>query len=179
MIPMPAPSVPYNACPHCAREPASCPDRETCALCRCDYCERKRRFVVLVCGGRDFDDRAMVWGMLDSLHAMRPITRIVHGDAKGADKLASDWARSRGVGQDRFPADWKNLGRSAGPLRNAEMLAKSKPDLCVAFPGRRGTADMMRRATREKVSVLLVRSDGSLRSNSTPQPSRLDAQGGC
>lgn len=135
--------------------------------------------MVLVCGGRDFGDKGMVWGMLDSLHAMRPITRIVHGDAKGADKLASDWARSRGVGQDRFPADWKNLGRSAGPIRNAEMLVKSRPDLCVAFPGRRGTADMMRRATRAKVAVMTVRSDGSLGSDGTTQPSRLDAQGGC
>lgn len=113
--------------------------------------------MVLVCGGRDFNDKDMVWRELDKLHAERSITRIVHGDAKGADKLASDWARSRGVGQGRFPADWKNLGRSAGPLRNAEMLAKSKPDLCLAFPGRRGTADMMRRAERAGVNVLLAR----------------------
>lgn len=113
--------------------------------------------MVLVCGGRDFNDKDMVWGILDSLHAMRPITRIVHGAAKGADSLAGDWARSRGVPQDRYPADWKQHGRAAGPLRNAEMLVKSKPSLCLAFPGRRGTADMMRRAERAGVAVMLAR----------------------
>lgn len=39
----PAPSLAYGSCPHCAKPPAQCPSADACALCRCDYCERKRR----------------------------------------------------------------------------------------------------------------------------------------
>ena len=44
------------------------------------------------------------------------------------------------------PADWKQYGRGAGPIRNREMLQYSEPDIVVAFPGGAGTADMIRAA---------------------------------
>ena len=156
MIPATHGGLRYGSCPHCAQQPEHCLDHETCALCRCDFCEGRRRFVVLVCGGRDVGDQRMVWDALDGLHADRRITRIVHGDARGADCLASAWAMSRRVPQDRYPADWKRHGRVAGPIRNAAMLAKSRPDLCVAFPGGRGTTDMVGRCRAACVPVLLA-----------------------
>ena len=45
-----------------------------------------------------------------------------------------------------FPADWKVRGRAAGHIRNQQMLDEGRPHLVVAFPGGRGTADMVRRA---------------------------------
>jgi len=58
---------------------------------------------------------------------------LVHGACHwGADVLADRWARRRGVAVERWPADWARLGRRAGMLRNAGMVA-SRPDRCVAF----------------------------------------------
>jgi len=78
---------------------------------------------------------------------------IIHGDAPGADQLADKWARLSQVAVRRHPADWTELGRAAGPIRNQEMLEEEKPDIVVAFPGGRGTADMVIRAREAGVPV--------------------------
>jgi hypothetical protein len=53
----------------------------------------------------------------------------------------------------------KKHGRAARPIRNQRMLDEGKPDLVVAFPGGRGTTDMIRRAERAGVPVRQVQQD--------------------
>jgi hypothetical protein len=105
---------------------------------------------VLVCGGRDFTDLGRVWSMLDTYHNMPgaggPITLVIHGAAKGADELAAEWARSNRVEQRAFHADWQTHGKAAGPIRNRAMLDEGKPNLVIAFPGGKGTANMVMQA---------------------------------
>lgn len=109
---------------------------------------------ILVCGGRDYNDQAMAFGVLDMLAEELVINAIIQGDCPtGADKLARLWAISRNEHFDRFPADWRKHGRAAGPLRNQQMLDVGKPTLVLAFPGGRGTADMVRRARAAGVPV--------------------------
>lgn len=106
---------------------------------------------VLVCGGRDYDDRAKVFAELDRLNPQF----IIHGNARGADALAHEWAianRRHGVA---CPAHWARDGKRAGPLRNQRMLGHL-PDVVVAFPGGKGTADMVSRARKAGVKVLEV-----------------------
>jgi aspartokinase-like uncharacterized kinase len=112
--------------------------------------------VALVCGGRDFADLGAVWSQLDALHGLSGVRLLIQGGATGADDLASSWAQFNGVPQRKFPADWKAHGRAAGPLRNQQMLTEGKPDLVIAFPGGKGTADMVRRARAAGVEVLEV-----------------------
>jgi hypothetical protein len=107
---------------------------------------------VLVCGGRDFSDDALLNTKLDALHAERPISLLLSGGTRGAGTLAVKWAQQRGITTVVYQADWK-LGLKAGPVRNQQMLDLGKPDLVVAFPGGRGTADMMARALKAKVQV--------------------------
>lgn len=106
---------------------------------------------VLVCGGRDFKDFDRVVVVLDNLDP--PATLIIHGGAPGADQCAGAWAERRGIPTLRFPAEWEKYGRRAGPRRNQRMLDEGKPDLVVAFPGGRGTADMLARADKAGVVV--------------------------
>ena len=104
-------------------------------------------FRVLVCGGRDYTDRAKVWKVLNRLHADKTITLVIDGVAVGADTLGWLWAINHDVHSLRFPAQWKKYGRSAGPVRNTQMLDEGKPDLIIAFPGGRGTENMVIQAT--------------------------------
>ena len=107
--------------------------------------------VVLVCGGRDFKDRNRLYAVLDGL---KPGV-IVHGGAKGADSLAGEWARDRGVEERVYPANWEKYGKTAGPIRNREMLCSEPIDTVVAFPGGSGTAHMVSLASaKEGVRVL-------------------------
>ena len=111
---------------------------------------------VLVCGGRDYDDRERVFSILDVAHMANPIIELIHGDAPGADKLADEWARGK-VAIRAFPAPWETLGRRAGPIRNQKMLDEGKPHMVIAFPGGSGTADMVKRAEKAGVPVVRVR----------------------
>ncbi|AWN47210.1 hypothetical protein DK419_13510 [Methylobacterium terrae] len=113
---------------------------------------------VLVCGGRDYatKDRRQMLDVAFRLGALSdergPLT-IIEGGASGADAAAYFWATIWGVDVETFPADWAQDGRAAGPMRNARMLREARPDLVLAFPGGRGTADMVRRARAAGVPV--------------------------
>ena len=74
----------------------------------------------------------------------------------GADTLGAEWAKAQGIPCEVYMADWEGLGRKAGPIRNQRMLDEGKPDLVVAFPGGRGTADMVRRARSAGLDVLEI-----------------------
>lgn len=115
--------------------------------------------IVLVCGGRDYYNKTASYNALDQLHIRlfrdqkRGITLILQGGAKGADWLARQWADDRGIACREYEADWNTHGRAAGPIRNQQMLDEGKPDVVVAFPGGRGTADMIARAQRAGLTV--------------------------
>lgn len=98
---------------------------------------------LLVCGGRDYKDRGRVFRMLDGIHAKHRIAVVIEGRCPlgGADRFAQQWAEMRGVENIGFPM----IGR-AGPARNSKMLSEGHPTHCLAFPGGRGTADMVRKA---------------------------------
>lgn len=109
---------------------------------------------IIVCGGRTYDNRKALNKSLNAIHEQTPITCIIDGDAKGADWLASEWARKRGICNVRVPANWHVLGKRAGPIRNAWMLEHCCPDAVVAFPGGSGTDNMVTQAHDAGVSVI-------------------------
>lgn len=109
---------------------------------------------VLVCGGRNFTDATAVYEALDRIHARTRITCIIEGGATGADYLASRWSAVRDIDDHaRYCADWALHGKGAGPIRNQKMIDEGKPNLVVAFPGDRGTADMVQRAKAAGIPV--------------------------
>lgn len=129
---------------------------------------------VLVCGGRGYGEVPdgcpaeqyrnyrvkaerecfILFETLDHLHAERKFTVLINGAAKGADRHALRWALPRRLLINSYKPDWKTLGKAAGPIRNQMMVEVGKPDLVVAFPGGRGTADMISRAKAAGVSVV-------------------------
>lgn len=108
---------------------------------------------VLVCGGRDYADANTMKRVLGTFHTLNPIAVLIHGGAPGADTMAGIWALYNGITERVFLANWKDLGKKAGPIRNQQMLDEGKPDLVIAFPGGSGTSDMIRRAEKAGVTV--------------------------
>lgn len=111
-------------------------------------------FRLLVCGGRDYIDRPMIHFYLNAaLENLGDSLVLIAGGARGADSLAEEWARDHEVPVKVFQADWDTHGRKAGPIRNQLMLDEGKPTAVLAFPGGKGTADMIDRATKADVPV--------------------------
>ena len=119
-----------------------------------EQAERATGLRIIVCGGRAFRDCAFVDRTLDELHAKSPIRHLFHGNAAGVDSFAGYWAqRKPGVSEHAVPAQWSKYGLRAGPIRNQKMLGNN-PHLVIAFPGGKGTADMVSRARKAGVTVI-------------------------
>ena len=84
---------------------------------------------------------------------------VIQGGAPGADRWAREWVHQQSPGQEvtlvSVPADWEKWDTAAGPKRN-QMMLDQKPDIILAFPGGRGTADMIARAEQAGVEVVKV-----------------------
>ena len=117
---------------------------------------------VLICGGRDFDDYHSFWYSMNDISDKfdfdnkQPIT-IIQGGAKGADAFARTYAIECGFELENYEANWSKYGPGAGPIRNQQMIDEGKPDLVIAFPGGKGTADMIRRARKAKIKVIEIK----------------------
>jgi hypothetical protein len=104
---------------------------------------------ILVCGGRDYARRDEVFRVLDDVQAQSPgHLEIIHGAARGADSLAGAWAMARGAAVRIF--------RPEREMRGGLMLEDGSPHLVVAFPGGKGTADMVRQAKAAGVKVIEI-----------------------
>jgi len=111
-----------------------------------------KEFRVLVCGGREHADRVRVGKVLDAgLAGAQSVGKdlvIIHGNARGADLLADQYAREKSLAVIPFAADWDTHGKRAGFIRNKQMLDEGKPHAVIAFPGGVGTRMMVGLAKR-------------------------------
>jgi hypothetical protein len=70
--------------------------------------------------------------------------------------VAGRWAHETNTPCECYRAEWLLYGKAAGPMRNQAMLHRSKPDAVLAFPGGKGTADMVKRAERVGIRVIRI-----------------------
>ena len=114
---------------------------------------------VLICGARDYDNRVKIAEQIISLATAHRDLLVISGAAPGADSLAAEVARENDVHVAEVKALWATRHRGAGPQRNKVMLAM-EPDLVLAFhpdlENSKGTADMVKRARRAGVSVMVI-----------------------
>lgn len=111
----------------------------------------------IVCGGRDFNNYEAVADALSMVAKVYNITTIVQGGARGADLLARKWAVDKGIPFEQYDAEWDKYGKTAGLIRNQQMLDESGATIVVAFPGGNGTYDMVTRARRtEGVTIVNI-----------------------
>ena len=107
---------------------------------------------VLICGGRDYADTKRVRETVISL-AEEGFDQIIEGGATGADTLAREAGWYFELDVVTYWANWGKYGKSGGGIRNHKMLTDGMPQLVVAFPGGRGTADMVGQALAYGVEV--------------------------
>lgn len=94
---------------------------------------KKRKIRVAIVGGRDFTDYDMMKNNVNKFLESAKIVPscIVSGGANGADTLAERYADEKGIKKVIFPADWDKYGKSAGYMRNKDII--NNCDICFAF----------------------------------------------
>lgn len=114
---------------------------------------------ILITGSRSHDSPEMIHKALDeeTRHIFdKSSVTIIQGECPygGADKFASQWAEINGAVDESYPADFKKLGKKAGPLRNQKMV-NSGANICLAFPtdDSRGTWDCVKKAKEANIPV--------------------------
>lgn len=112
---------------------------------------------VIICGGRDLDDKEFVFSQLDKINQLYDLTFIITGGARGADFWANMWAAHNHKEVRVYQADWEKLGRAAGIIRNKQMLTDAKPELVIAFEGGKGTENMVKIATKAGIPVVEIK----------------------
>ncbi len=118
---------------------------------------------VLVCGSRDWSDPLPIRALIAHL----PLgTTVVAGGARGADRIAAEEARAKGLWVEEYPVtrvDWHEYGKSAGPLRNERMI-KSGVQIVHAFSDHlttsNGTLDTVLRARRDGIEIAIHAHEG-------------------
>jgi len=109
---------------------------------------------VIVTGGREFNNEEFVKKILNDFHSKNCITELAQGGARGVDTIAARWAKDLGIPIKTYYADWNRYGHLAGPLRNEEMANDFKPDIVLAFPGEKGTRNMIKIASKLKIEII-------------------------
>ncbi len=86
---------------------------------------------LMTCGSRSVSDKELVFSELDKFRKKNPSLALISGGAKGADTIAEEWAKARGVPITQYKPDWKKYGRGAGIVRNKKMVLAA--DFVIAF----------------------------------------------
>jgi hypothetical protein len=119
---------------------------------------------IIICGSRNWADRERIADRLYDLEGLDqftyPIT-IVHGNAKGADRIAHQEAQKLGLLVEPHPYQpfiSPTVSAKRAPLERNTHMAALGADLCIAFwDGRStGTRDMLDKAEAAGIPVEVI-----------------------
>lgn len=139
--------------------------------------------VLLICGSRNLRKKEYIKDIQAAIDTfgLSNVRLIVSGCARGIDELAIEWAQKKMIPVQKFPADWKRLGNSAGSRRNIKMaeylIEKSLEGhkvYALALPDgyeSRGTNHMISCCIARGITVYIWRAIGGV----FPTPEEVDA----
>jgi len=123
-------------------------------------------FRVIIAGSRGFNDYATLQATCDNILSQKRMTHtivIISRTAKGADSLGEQYASERGYAVERFPADWQQYGKAAGPIRN-RLMADNADALIAFWDGHStGAKDMITEAKKKGMAVRIYNTKWRIR----------------
>jgi hypothetical protein len=111
---------------------------------------------ILITGSREWTDYNLMTDELARVGADSPT--IIHGCARGADRMAARIAGELGLEVEEFPPDPNLPSPQCYHARNAAMIA-AQPDLVLAFVvegGSKGADSVIERARRKGIPSRVI-----------------------
>lgn len=120
--------------------------------------------VLAVSGTRTIKDWQVVCDRLDMTTDMLNIDKIICGDANGVDKLTEMWYHltDRDLEYEEYEADWDKYGKSAGPIRNSQLIDDAHALLAIWDGKSTGTKDAMDKAVDSGMDVIHTDGDDGI-----------------
>lgn len=123
-------------------------------------------FRVIIAGSRAFTDYNLLKNKCD-FYLQRKLLDpnieviVISGGASGADTLGEKYAKERNLRIERYNADWKKYGKSAGYRRNKQMAEVGNALIAFrsGYAENKGTDNMINVARSEKLLVRVVDED--------------------
>lgn len=120
-------------------------------------------FNLLICGSRGFLTKHNLLRILLPLLTDKTLVNfnikarliIIEGGAKGADRVARDVAIQLGLTYKTFNADWDTHGKSAGYIRNAEMVNISHGTIALYDGVSKGTKHSINLSTKKGIPIMI------------------------
>jgi hypothetical protein len=103
-------------------------------------------------GGRNYNNKERVYQLMNTLSAILKDYSVIVGDATGLDSLVVEYCKEHNIEHTVYYANWKKYKQAAGPIRNKEM-AELNPFMLIAFPGGKGTANMVSECQKRNITV--------------------------
>ncbi len=114
---------------------------------------------VLICGSRGITDESQV------VRAMNLVpftyTEVVHGGARGVDRIAGRLAKRSNLKVTEFLPDWDKFGRGAGFIRNKEMVDYADAVIAVWDGKSKGTKHTIDYARQQNKPLFIQRENNS------------------
>lgn len=109
---------------------------------------------LIIAGSRTIKDNKKIIEYLDRYR--NRVTEIVSGGALGPDFMAIEYAMAYNIPYKVFKPDWEKYGKSAGMIRNIEML-KYADHLIAFWDGQsKGTKQIIDNASKYGVHCITV-----------------------
>ena len=118
---------------------------------------------IAVVGGRSFNNYSFLKNVLHStiqeevVKKDQQVSKIISGGATGTDLLAEKYASEFNLETTIFLPNWKKFGKSAGVIRNQDIIQNS--DIVVAFWNgiSRGTKSSIELSKKYKKKLIIAR----------------------
>lgn len=107
-----------------------------------------------IIGSRKFNNKVILNKVLNEY--VDKVNLVISGGAFGADFMGEEWAKENKIETSIFKPDWEKFGKSAGFIRNQDIVKNS--DEVVAFwDGKsKGTEHSIKLCERLKIPVKIV-----------------------
>jgi hypothetical protein len=110
-----------------------------------------------IVGTRTFNNAALMDSSIAGLVQQHGnITEIISGGARGADRLAEQYAHQHAIPLTIFYPDWYAHGLKAGPMRNTRIVQAADHVLAFWDYNSRGTMDTINKAVAANKPVTIV-----------------------
>jgi hypothetical protein len=109
--------------------------------------------IAAIIGSRTFTDYNYFFNKIKHLK----FEKIISGGASGADSLAKKFALENKIPFLEIPANWEKFGKSAGFIRNVDIIDQAEVVIAFWDGKSKGTSHSIQLAKKKNKEVLIFR----------------------